>query len=296
MMRQTNECLRCGETCQRLESRGNPPLFYCSVCGWNVSTAQIHLANVRFGLRFGMVLSAIMLPLVIAASPNRRNSLEDCVLIALLLAGMVWFVQRRLSRDSRRLAQIDEKVAKLDSYETNALKPDSETLAEFERVSSLSRPRSIRLNKSSRSALLVMRIIPVGMWLWGIHDLIFPRHPIGLAEQSPLQARACAVGLFVLGVVLWFLFNKSFEKKAHLEVLRNGEVALARITRAVSRRVVTPVMEYTFCVPNGALVHGQGEDIGGIHNEGDHLIVLYPRQAPEKSLPLCATNYEFPKA
>jgi hypothetical protein len=155
----------------------------------------------------------------------------------------------------------------------------------------LPRPRPVRFNGTARMALWTTRVIPIGLGYWGIHDLVLPNSPIGLAEEWPMKARLYGSVILAIGIALWFLMEKSLERKEERDLVQNGEVALARVTGPVSLSL-TPGVTYEFSDGYGNIVQGRGRDIERRCREGSYVLVFYQSDEPRKALPLCGTNYE----
>jgi len=291
----SSPCPCCGEGIQQLKSKAANNIVYCQSCGWNVARAQGFLAFRRRGIIVALVFFAVWSSIVVAFSPNFRNSLEDGLLIIILLGSLAMVAWRQLSRDSRALAGPSIGASGTNGRQRIVPQPDAQIWAHFEHVRALERPRLVQLNQATRSARKVVSILPVGMWLWGIHDLILPGRPIGLAAHGPVEARAWAAVILGCGTVLWFLLRRSMEDKRQLSLLKNGEVALGYVTGPLSHSVLMQGVSYEFRDLQGCVVKGRCADIQGRLDEDDYVLVLYDPQKSQKCIALCATNYEFTK-
>ena len=288
----SSSCPSCGKPIQQLEIKANGSVFYCEVCGWNVAGAQFFLQNFRRQLRLAILFFVVTLSAGMVISPN-RNSLEDGLLIILLLAISFAVVWRRLSRDTHRLEEIRSNLGGAISREATITKPDPSTLAHFNRLRSLPCPRPVKLTQTARVALNLTKIIPIGMALWGIHDLILPSRPIALAARTVIQAQAFGLGILGLGVLLWFLLSRTFVRKTELYLLENGEITLARVIGPSVRSRFIPSLGYEFTDPKGAVTRGEMLVLAGTIVEGDYIVVFYDPRKPVKCVALCATSYEF---
>jgi len=171
-------------------------------------------------------------------------------------------------------------------------RPDAQTLAHFERVCSLERPRPVQLNQEARHARTVVRILPVGLWLIAIHDMLFADHPICLGAHGPVEARLASAFFFGCGALMWFNLPFGLRDKRQLSLMKNGKIALGRVT-GPSSRPVNQGITYEFADWQGSTVQGRGADIHGMLNEDDYVLVLYDPQKTQESIALCATYYEF---
>jgi hypothetical protein len=286
-------CPSCGEPTHCLESRANDSVAYCQACGWNVAGADLFLQNFGRQLRLVALFFLVVLAALLAASPNRRNSLEDGAFLVLLMTIPAGFVQRRLSRDTHRLAEVRSNLVGAVPQDTGVPEPDPVTLAQFNRLRLLPCPRSVRLNPTARAALNVTKIMPIGLALWGIHDVILPDRPIALAARTVVQAQAFGLGILGLGVLLWFLLPRTFGRKTELRILENGQIALARVTGPSTRSRLLPSLTYEFTDPTGIVTRGELVVFGGTMIKGDSIIVFYDPQRPSCCVALCSTSYEF---
>jgi hypothetical protein len=251
------------------------------------------LQNLRRQYRLFALFFVVVLAAGLAASPNRRNSLEDGLFLVLLITIPAAVVQRRLSRDTHRLADVRSNFVGAVSREASVAEPDPATLAHFNRLRLLPRPRPVRLNETARAALSIAKIMPVGMALWGIHDLILPNRPIALAARTVTQAQAFGLGILCLGGVLWFLLPRTFGKKTELRLLENGQIALARVTGSSTRSRLIPSLTYEFTDRKGVVTCGELVVLGGTVIQVDSIIVFYDPQRPSRCVALCTTSYEF---
>ncbi len=289
-------CPCCGQATQRLLSQSAHAMAYCGSCGWNISRARALLALRRRGMVTGLIFFVVVVSVLSASSPNPRNSLEDGLILIALLGVLATAVWRKLSRDSRALDGFSAGARGANSRQRTVPQPDARTLADFEHVRSLACPRHVQLNPATRSARILVRILPAGMFLWGIHGLLRPNRPISLAGHGPIDARLGAMFVLGCGVVLWFLLPRGLENNRQRGLLKHGEVALGRVTAPLVHSAGTPGIMYEFTDSDGRVVQGRGADIPGTLNEDNYVLVLYDPQNSHECLPLCATNYEFSKS
>ena len=286
----TEACPSCGKSTERLETKAQMPVRYCLGCGWNVKQAQQFLACRRKIDLFGFIGLAVGLLLIYAAgSHSLYSAIIAGILILLCLAPAFLIDRLRFSRDARRLENVSPSFG--PSIPSHFPPPDSATLDHCNRVRLLPRPRPIRFNGTARTALWVTRVIPLGVGYWGLHDLLFPNSPIGLAEGGPMKARLYASVILAMGIALWPVMKRSLERKEDRDLLQNGEVALARVTGPTSLSLISGVT-YEFSDGCGNVVQGHGRDIERRCREGNYVLVFYRGDEPQKALPLCGTNYE----
>lgn len=286
----TSTCPCCGKVTNSLATKAQIALAYCVACGWNVKRAQQFLVHRQKTTRAGVLFLGVILLLAGAFSPDLHNAVEDGVIILIFLATLYLFAERRLSRDMRLLPSLDQFARSAPAI---LPAPDSEILDFFNRVRELSCPRPLRFNATTRSARTLTRIIPVVFACWGIHDVLRPNTPIGLAESGCTQVRIWGVSILAMGIALWFLLERSFEKKNERGLMENGQVALGRVTGPKPASIGTPGIMYEFTDAKGTAIQAEGIDIYGKMDEGTYVLVLYDAQMPEKSLAMCGTNYEF---
>lgn len=295
----TSECPCCGAATQLVQSKTKPELAYCASCGWNVARVQQVIALRSRSLKFGLIVMAALLGSALIFSPNKRNSLESAGFVAALVISFVVISQKRLSKESRKLATLsaDSNAGTLAGNsgqgKRTAPKPDTAILAEFDRLRSLPRPRTLRLNAAARSALYLVMIFPVGMWLWGIHDLIAPDHPISFSKSRG-DARRSGTIMLALGVVTWFTFSRLYKNKVELDLMKNGEIALAQVVQAPpSSSAFSLKVAYEFTDTGNRTVEGKDLDIERGLDEGTWFLLLYDPERPEHRLALRGSNYEF---
>ena len=266
-------CPSCGEPIQRLQSNAAKAIAYCPACGWNVARARGVVAYQRRGMLVGLVFVAVLLLIPAASSPNRRNSLEGGLIFASLLGVLGAVGWRKLAQDSRALAGV---VRVGYSRARTVPRPDAEILAQVDNARLQPCPRPVRLNQMSRGARSVLRICPIGIWLWGIHDLLLPSRPLGLAARTPVEAQIWGAIMLGLGALLWYLLPRSLENKRQRALLRDGQVALARVTGPFSGSVTSPGITYEFSDANGRTMQGKGAAIYATLNEDDYVAVTVP--------------------
>jgi hypothetical protein len=242
-------------------------------------------------LIFFAVITATFLPF----HPSLRDGLEIFLFLMALLGVMATVAWKKSSRDSRALAGVARSPSSAYARARTVPKPDAKTLAELDRVRLQACPRRVQLNQMSRAARFVVMIFPIGMWLFGIHDLLLPNRPIGLAAHGLVEARIWGAGILVCGTVLWFLLRHGFQNKRHLKLLQNGQVALARVTGPFSGAAALPGITYEFTDRNGHTVQGKNAVIQTTLNEDDYLLVFYDPQKSQECIAQCATNYELGK-
>jgi hypothetical protein len=173
--------------------------------------------------------------------------------------------------------------------------PDAETLGRLSYVRSLERPRQVQFNKSARRARTVTKIFPIGMWLWGTHDLLFPHHPISMAAHGPIEARVWAIVVLGCGTLMWVFSQRLFENKREFTLLKEGQVVLGRVVGSTRGLMRSPGVTYEFRDSQGRLLQGEGSNMQEMLNEDSHVVVFYDPQTPENSVALDATNYELAK-
>ncbi len=217
--------------------------------------------------------------------------MEDGFLLIILAGLILVMVRRRLSTDSRRVTEACKRLDCARVLQRSHAEPDSAILTQFEHARSMACPRPVQLNQAARLAHGLSMIIPIGMGLWGIHDLLFPLHAISAAHGA--QARMWALLIMGLGVVTWFLFRRIEANEPGRALLRSGEIALGRVTGPLPRSVPTLGITYEFMESQGRVVQATGTDIQGTLDEDSYTLVFYDRQKPENCIAQCSTNCEI---
>jgi hypothetical protein len=286
-------CPCCGEAALHLQEKAKTEIAYCQFCGWNVARAQELLAFQRRAVYQLLVVLAVPMAIGLAFPSDRLHALEDSLLISALFAFLFVLLRRRLAKDSRKLAEV--RTGGDGAYVRQRVVPqaDAETLGHLNYVRSLRWPRQVQFNQPARLARIVTQIFPVGMWLFGAHDLLFPNHPIGLAAHGPTEARIWATVMLVCGTVTWSLLRRLFQNKREFSLLKEGQVALGRVVGSIPGLVRRPGIKYEFRDTKDELVLGEAPNVGGTFNEDSYVLVFYDPRRPENSTALGATNYEL---
>ena len=291
----STSCPSCSEPVQQLQGNAAKAMPYCPACGWNVVQAQGVVAHQRRVMVVALLFFAAMNAMLLPSRPSFRDALEIYFSLMALFGIMFAVGWRKSSRDSRALAEVARSGSAGYIRKRTIPKPNAGILAQFDEVRLQACPRRVRLNQEARVARNLVRIFPIGVWLWGIHDLLLPNRPIGLAERTPVEARIGGTILLGLGTLLWFLVARSLENKRQLNLLRNGQVALARVTGPFSGSATSSGIMCKFTDANGHVVQGKGAATRSRFNQDDYVLVFYDPRNSQECTALCATNYEFAK-
>ena len=277
-------CPRCGFTVV-FWIAGRLP--FCAECGWNFEDASKSFH--KNGHHAAWIVGA--LPFLVGVLLLRRPATWWAALTLFGIAGaFVVLVASTGFRGNRRLETLRDAIKRKPGSDLSSAAPAElpvRAVAYGESPRSLPRPRSVRLTSQTRAAIWVLRVIPVFLAYWALHDLLFPTRPIGMMSSPGVSAM-----LLLIGILAWFLLPRQLGREARLPLLAAGEIAIARMTKSSSRFPGRGVI-FQFRGLDGRLVEGRGPNHTEYRLDGTYIPVFYDVQNPANCVPSCALNYEL---
>jgi hypothetical protein len=256
-------------------------LPFCAECGWNFEdVCESFRKNSRHA---AWIVGALPFLVGVRLLGHRAN--WSAALILFGIAGaVVALVASTRSRQNRRMEALRDAIERKPGSDLSSKSPAElpARAATFgESLRSLPRPRPVRLVTQARAAIWMVRVIPLFLAYWALHDLIFPMRPIGMMSGPGISTILLLLSLFV-----WFLAPRSLKRESHLPLLAAGEVAMVRATTS-SRRFPGAGIRFQF------RVEGQGANHTEYRLDGTYIPVFYDAQNPANYVPSCALNYEL---
>jgi uncharacterized protein (DUF983 family) len=266
---------------------------YCSACGWNIPFVEKGVTSLWrwttltiFG--FGIFVVTQILILMATHPPIRWGGVGVVLGFAAIWV-LVAFVlpYRKYKKDLRDLADLRAAVeagAKTGESRGGATPvADAATMELFDLIRSTPRPRPVHPNPMAQIAVYVSRGFALAYALGAIRILISPIDSLGAS-----RSRLLASGILALAFILWFTFSVAARRESRLDLLTDGEVALARVLSRKSSKIV-----YEFSDASGRVIPGRGKDVTGSVQEGVYIPVFYDPRNPEDRVALCASWYEI---
>ena len=262
-------------------------LPFCAECGWNFE--DVCKSFRKNGRHAAWIVGALPFLVGVRLLGHRAN--WSAALILFGIAGaVVALVASTRSRQNRRMEALRDAIERKPGSDLSSKSPAElpARAATFgESLRSLPRPRPVRLTPQTRATIWVLRVVPVFFAYWALHDLLFPRRPIGMVSGPAISAL-----LLLMSVFAWFLLPRSLRRESRLLLLASGEVAIGRVTTS-ARRFPGVGVSFRFRDLNGKLFEGQGANHSEYRLDGTYIPVFYAAQNPADCVPICALNYEL---
>ena len=275
-------CPHCGcpITLRRAFNIGNKP--FCSRCGWNLDRAQASL-EAKSSLATFLPLGVFALAgffLLAARQGGANNPVFLFILPLFLLFACIpiagYYSTRKAIAAAKFTVNPDLALAQ------PPLDP------QLQMLQSMPRPRRVRFLFSGNVVGVVIVFAAIGI----INAIIFltasrAPHRSGNDSFTPFIPLLFVVIVFAAIVLIPFLRDKR-----NLLLLRNGELALARV---VSQRTVQQgkssysCIDYEFKTSSGLQIRGTARDLTASVFEDMTIPVFYDPLNPDKNITPCAT-------
>lgn len=279
-------CPQCGASVP-----GIPDRAYCKRCGWNRENALRKLRRDRRQWP-GFILFVVGMPL--AWEGYYRHDWRTGAVFAgfLLIPALVvyWFSQQRFRRVQREMTRGDSVTNVEPRAPQGAHSAAEAGVSEESRVLlSLPCPRPIRMKSSG---LLILFVVPLFALAVGIatgarlyRDWL-PTQSVAAAPKGDLLMGCVALLLIALPYGMW---RSRIQQR---DLLQNGTVVLATITRQSSTNDQTSNISYEFVDSSGKKFSSTTMDPTRKLYEGMRLPVFYDPQNPGLQISSVTSSYE----
>lgn len=263
---------------------------FCSNCGWNLKKAQHDLQERWKTARNLLIVSGIAVVVTAALAIGKNDFpgfLPLPVFVGVISFGYFW--EYRGTKRALNQAMLAGKTDPVASGRTPLLP------AYVQRIQTLSRPRRVKLTPTGRVSLLlfIMCLGIVASFIYVVAD----NARGGAFDWKSLWPILPLLAIIVV-LVSFMIFEYRKERKK-LSLLREGEVAVARI---VEQRVIQRGKQsyneitFEFHLPGGPLIRKTERDHNKLYFEDMLVPVFYEPASPNDCTALCATYYRFPDA
>jgi hypothetical protein len=274
---------------------GNKP--YCPNCGWNRDAALADIRSSQFALPIGIFLMGGFV-FFLFRFLHFRNPHQIAIFTAFPAIGILinYFVSRRsLARfESLPAPMMHAATGPSNSFTRSApvaCKSSAviEPSVQQQALLRTSRPREIRMSMRGRVSLPLALVGVLGFAaIFGLHLYTVWARKLSFAVFS--------TGDWVIAAIVAFLLLLPFTmwraQVRECDLLKNGEVALAKVVRQWQSDKSSSSIEYEFKDFQGETRRGIGFDYKERLFEGMPVAVFYDRNNPKRQIPACATYHE----
>jgi hypothetical protein len=263
---------------------------YCPRCGWNRDTA---IAQLRSGLKTFPFSILVFWVLAYFFFFRRVSHFDPIGLVILLVfpssVMLVAYIFTRRSLNNL-LAQpaptFRPEAASASADDGSSAGEDAAPSAEYQALLRTSRPREIRMSSGGKYGIVMASLMAVGFAAAiGAHlyTLWLPRHSFAGFRNGDWAVGVVALLLGLLPYAVWR------GQQTECDLLENGEVALAKITRQWSGKNSSSSIECEFTDFQGQVHKLIAADNSRKLYEGMAVPVFYERDNPNRAVAACAT-------
>jgi uncharacterized protein (DUF983 family) len=273
-------CPRCGSQVplRRFFNVASKP--FCARCGWNLEAAKIALDAKSTIVK--LILPGITgVILFVAFTASRADS--PFIFIVPALFALVAITPLWGYYSARKALAAAKFTANPDLRQAQPPIPPS-----LQMLQSLPRPRRTRFSFAGNIAAVVIAFAAVGV-LSAVAFVAISRRPL---SHNNLDITALLPLLFVLPVFGFVVVIPFFREKRNLPLLRDGELAFARVTaqQTVQQgKTSYSRVDYEFKTNTGQMVRNSCRDVTSSIFEDMTIPVFYDALDPNKNIASCAT-------
>jgi len=273
-------CPRCGSQIplRRFFNVASKP--FCARCGWNLDRAEAAVAGKNTVVKL-LPIGVVAIGLFAFFGATRGNSPFIFLLPALFALVALLPVWGYYS--ARKALAAAKFTVNPDLRQAQPPIPPS-----LQMLQSLPRPRRTRFSFTGNIAAAVIAFTAVGV-LNAIAFVAISRRP--LSHNNP-DITALLPLLFVLPVFGFVVVIPFFREKRNLPLLRDGELAFARVTaqqRVQQGKTSYSRVDYEFKTNTGQIVRNSCRDVTSSIFEDMTIPVFYDALDPSKNIAACAT-------
>jgi len=271
-------CPLCGSPVRLRQffDRGNKP--FCSQCGWNLDRAEAALGETRSTLKF-MIVAVLGVGVFAAFAALRSHDIWLLFLpglFALVALAPLWnYLATRKAINSAKAATFPA-----------APKISSPGDPQVESLRSVPRPRRVRVEFQGTLALITVLVALIFLCLF----------PLVLStwHDAPLDSRNSALIpiVFLSAIILVMVIPIVMRKKKNWPLLRDGEVALGRVTaqrKIYKGKTSYMQIDFEFRINTGQLITNTQTDLTERVFEYMIVPVFYDPLDPSRNTALCST-------
>ena len=270
-------CPRCGAPIAIYRAFRPTVKPFCSRCGWNLQRAEAAMGRTGTATRIVPIALAglalfFLIFLAFSHAPSLLNFLVPAAFCAIILIPLWSYYSARKQLDAAK-PSVNPDLAMAQPFIDPAL----------QRLQSLPRPRRVRLRvpASLLIILLFLVLLPVGVIFLKTH------HPAAARGHVNSSGFLAVPIIFVVLIVVPY-----FRDKISAPLLRDGELALARVTYQENIQVGKSSysrIAYEFKTSSGQLIQERAKDLTYSIYEDMTIPVFYDPADPSKNVTPCAT-------
>lgn len=266
-------------------------LLYCPHCGWQRKQAE---AQLRLNLKIAPVVFGLMMALIGVLFARTGWRQQNGGIIGLFLTfplialAVSYFVTRRNLKVL--LAQpLPEALAGALAPGIGSTGAQAQPVSpQYEALMRTVPPRGIRMSRRgifNLSLLLVVMLVFVSIMLVQLYKT-------WVVTKSFADFHFREWGMLGFTILLLLILVAQWRTVAReSELLRNGDVALAKLTQRWANRNASAI-KYEFQDGSGVSHQNTGTDYTQKLQEGMSVPVFYDRENPLRQVPACGTYYE----
>jgi uncharacterized protein (DUF983 family) len=270
-------CPRCGAPIATYRAFRPTIKPFCSRCGWNLQRAEAAISRTATPARIvpiaiGALALAFTLFLAFSRAPSFLSLLVPLSVCAIVLIPL-WSYYSAQKQIAAAKFSVNPDLALAQPFVDPSL----------QRFQSLPRPRRVRFRvpKALFVILLFLFLLPVGVLYLMTH------HPAAARGQVNPSGFLAVPIIFVVLIVVPY-----FRDKHNVPLLRDGELALARVTYQENIQVGKSSysrIAYEFKTSSGQLIQDRAKDLTYSVYEDMTIPVFYDPANPSKNVTPCAT-------
>lgn len=256
---------------------------FCARCGWNLDHAEAALAGKSTIIKFIPIgIAAFGLFAFLTASRGDMPFLFIAPALFMLIAlAPVW------SYYSTRKAIAAAKLTMNPDLALAQPPPDPS----LQILQSLPRPRRVRYRFTGSFAVAAIALVFLTA---GVFVFLLVLNRVNRPRPSPIQNDFTIVFPFLFMIVFFVVLVAVpiFREKRNRPLLRDGEIAFARVTAQQTIRqgkASYSKIDYEFQTSSNQIFHNSVRDLTNAVFEGMTIPVFYDAADPSKNTPLCAT-------
>jgi len=273
-------CPRCGTPIDRSRPFGFQNKPFCATCGWNLERAELAVSGKSYAAALVPVAIVTVFIIGLLGFTQAKNPF---VFLIPLVFGSVVLIPLWSSISTRKAVA----AAKLTANPSLALsQPPLDPVLQQLRV--MPRPRRVRFRVPGALASVLVLTMVLGIGgLWIATSLKADR------STGNVRVRSNPSGILVVPIVfVVLLVVPYFRDKRHLPLMRDGELALGRVTyqqNTSQGKSSYSRIGYEFKTTSGQLIQDQAKDLTYTVYEDMIIPVFYDPTNPARNVTPCAT-------
>lgn len=276
----TITCPRCGSTITLRTSFNLTGKPFCVRCGWNLQKAEAALAGKSALIKFlPLGVAAIVLVFIFISAQAHTPAVFFIPAVFLLV---IFFPLIGYYSAQKAIAAAKFAVNPDLALSQPPLDPQLQILQ------SIPRPRRVKFRLAGNFAPVVIVFAAIGL----LSAIVFVT-----VSRAPLHSNRDFFAPFFPLLFVMFVFAAAFlipffRDKRNLPLLRDGELAFARVTsqRTVQQgKASYSSIDYEFKISSGLQIRGTARDLTNSVFEDMTIPVFYDPLNPDKNITPCAT-------